>query len=295
MPMNPSPAPSLAEQLALYWRLMRFDRPIGIYLLLWPTLWALWLAADGLPPLPVLLVFVLGTVLMRAAGCVVNDLADRDFDPHVARTASRPIAAGLVAPQQAIRLAVVLALIAFGLTASLHNVPVLYWSVPAVAIATIYPFMKRYISVPQAVLGLAFSWGIPMAYQAVQQRVPLLEAGLLMAANFCWVVAYDTYYAMADRDDDLKIGVKSSAIFFGRYDRAAVIALQLLALGLLLTVGLLRDLAWPYAAGLAAALVTVLHQAWITRDRIPAVCFQAFLSNNRFGALVFVGLLLALH
>ena len=285
---------SLGSQLAAYWRLMRFHKPIGIYLLLWPTLWALWLAAGGLPPLHVFLVFVLGTVLMRAAGCVINDIADRDFDPHVARTRDRPIAAGLVTPQQALRLAVVLALIAFALTTSLHNVPVLLLAVPAVIIATVYPFMKRYISVPQAVLGLAFSWGVPMAYQAVRHSVPVLEVAMLMLANFCWVIAYDTYYAMADREDDLKLGVKSSAIFLGRADRPVVIALQVFALALLTLLGAWRDLAMPYFLGLAGAAATVVYQARLTRTRDPAACFKAFLNNNLFGASVFLGLLLAL-
>ncbi|MDB5972293.1 MAG: 4-hydroxybenzoate octaprenyltransferase [Hydrocarboniphaga sp.] len=292
--MNASLGRSPGSQLAAYWRLMRFHKPIGIYLLLWPTLWGLWLAAGGLPPLKVLVVFVLGTVLMRAAGCVINDYADRDFDGHVARTRDRPIAAGLVRADEAVRLAVVLALIAFGLTTSLHRLQVLMLAVPAVIIAAAYPFMKRFISVPQAVLGLAFSWGIPMAYAAVRDVVPVGEVAALMLANLCWVVAYDTYYAMADREDDLKLGLKSSAIFFGRADRALVIGLQLVSLALLAALGAYRHLAWPYFAGLAGAALTVVHQARLTRNRDPAQCFKAFLNNNLFGALVFLGLLLAL-
>lgn len=286
--------PSPARQLAAYWRLMRFHKPIGIYLLLWPTLWGLWFAAGGLPPLKVFVVFVLGTVLMRAAGCVINDYADRDFDGHVARTRDRPIASALVKPDEAVRLAVVLALIAFGLTTSLRNVPVLVLSVPAVVTAAAYPFMKRWISVPQAVLGLAFSWGIPMAYAAVRPAVPVGEAAALMLANLCWVVAYDTYYAMADREDDLKLGLRSSAIFFGRADRVVVIGLQLVALVLLLLLGSYRDLRWPFFAGLGGALATLVYQAWLARDRDPAQCFKAFLNNNLFGASVFLGLMLAL-
>lgn len=289
-----TPPRRLPQQLALYWRLMRFDKPIGIYLLLWPTLWGLWFAAGGLPPLKVFVVFVLGTVLMRAAGCVINDYADRDFDGHVSRTRERPIAAGLVRPDEALRLAVVLALLAFGLTTSLHNLQVLMLAVPAVITAAAYPFMKRYISVPQAVLGLAFSWGIPMAYAALRDTVPVLEVAALMLANLCWVVAYDTYYAMADREDDLKLGLKSSAIFFGRADRAVVIGLQILALALLAALGAYRDFAWPYFAGLLGAAATVIYQARLTRERDPAKCFAAFLNNNRFGAAVFLGLLLAL-
>jgi 4-hydroxybenzoate polyprenyltransferase len=285
---------SLTQQFALYWRLMRFHKPIGIYLLLWPTLWGLWLAAGGLPPLKIFIVFVLGTVLMRAAGCVINDYADRDFDGHVERTRDRPIAAGLVKPEEAVRLAVALALIAFGLTTSLRNEYVLMMALPAVVTAAVYPFMKRFISVPQAVLGLAFSWGIPMAYAAARNAVPAMEVATLMLANLCWVVAYDTYYAMADREDDLKLGVKSSAIFFGRYDRAIVIGLQIVSLALLTALGAYRQLAWPYYVGLVGAAATVVYQARLTRDREPMLCFKAFLNNNLFGASVFAGLLIAL-
>ena len=276
------------SRLSQYWRLMRFHRPIGIWLLMWPTLWALWFAADGPPPLHVFLVFVLGTVLMRAAGCVINDLADRDFDPHVARTRDRPIAAGLVSPREAIGLFVVLGLVAFALTASLQNVRVLLLSVPAVLLASIYPFTKRWISMPQAVLGLAFSWGIPMAFAAVRDEVPWNTVGMLMAANVCWVIAYDTFYAMADRDDDLKIGVKSSAILFGRFDRAICAALQAATLGLLAVVG--RDLGVAWHAGLAVAAALALHQQWRVRKRDPQACFGAFLANHYFGAAVFLGL-----
>lgn len=285
----------LFHKLPVYLRLMRFDRPIGIYLLLWPTLWALWLAADGLPPFKIFLVFVLGTVLMRAAGCVINDYADRDFDPHVERTKSRPIPAGLVTPQEAIRLFVVVSLIAFGLVSSLKNTQVLLLSVPAVAIAALYPFTKRWISIPQAVLGLAFSWGIPMAYAAIRAQVPWTEVLLLMAANFCWVIAYDTYYAMADREDDLRVGVKSSAILFGSADRSIVGLLQLLALLLLAMLGQIHGLGAAYYAGIAVAAVIALWQQWITRFRDPAQCFRAFLNNNLFGGVIFLGLLLDLR
>lgn len=276
------------SQLPHYWRLMRFHRPIGIWLLLWPTLWALWFAADGPPPLHVFVVFVIGTVLMRAAGCVINDLADRDFDPHVARTRDRPIAAGLVSPREAIALFVVLGLVALALTASLRNVSVLALSVPAVLLASIYPFTKRWISMPQAVLGLAFSWGIPMAFAAVDDEVPWNSVSMLMAANVCWVVAYDTFYAMADREDDRKIGVKSSAILFGRFDRAITGALQIATLALLAWVG--RDLGIAWDAGLAVAAALALHQQWMVREREPQACFRAFLANHYFGAAVFVGL-----
>jgi 4-hydroxybenzoate polyprenyltransferase len=285
--MNSGQSPA-AAQLSAYWRLMRFHRPIGIYLLLWPTLWALWFAADGPPTLHVLLVFVLGTVLMRAAGCVINDYADRDFDPHVSRTRDRPIAAGEVSPDQALRLFVVLALIAFGLVSSLRNTLVLLLSLPAAALAALYPFTKRWISMPQAVLGLAFSWGIPMAFAAVQGHVPWVEVLLLMAANLSWVVAYDTFYAMTDREDDLRVGVKSSAILFGDYDRLATALLQATALILLALAG--RHFGLPYFLGLAGALATVIHQQWLIRRREPAACFKAFLNNHYFGAAIFLGL-----
>ncbi len=280
------------DKLIDYLRLMRLDRPIGIYLLLWPTLWALWFAADGPPALHVLLVFVTGTVLMRSAGCAINDFADREFDPHVARTRERPLATGRIAPEEAVRLFVAVSLIAFGLLTSLKNPLALALAVPAALLAACYPFMKRWLAMPQAVLGLAFSWGIPMAYAAVQHRVPLLEAGLLMGANLCWVIAYDTYYAMVDREDDLKIGVRSSAILFGAHDRLAIGLLQGSALALLAVLGMLRAFGAAWYAGLGVALLLALYQLWITRQREPAACLRAFLNNHYFGAAIFVGLLL---
>lgn len=279
-----------SEQFRIYLRLMRFHRPIGIYLLLWPTLWALWFAANGMPSLHLLAVFVLGTALMRAAGCVINDYADRDFDPFVARTRDRPIAAGIVAPGEAIGLFVALALIAFALVASLRNTQVLLLSLPAVGLAALYPFTKRWISMPQAVLGLAFSWGIPMAFAAVQDGVNWETALLLMTANICWVIAYDTFYAMTDRADDLRLGVKSSAILFGRHDRAITALLQVAALLLLAAAG--RDLGLIYFLGLALAAGTACYQQWLIRNREPEACFRAFLNNHYFGAAVFAGLAL---
>lgn len=276
------------SKLPHYWRLMRFHRPIGIYLLLWPTLWALWLAAEGRPGTAVLLVFVLGTILMRAAGCVINDVADRDFDPQVERTRDRPLASGALSTTDALRLFVLLAFVAFCLAASLQNARVLYLSVPAIALATLYPFTKRWISMPQAILGLAFSWSIPMAYAAVLDQVPWSEVLPLMAANLCWVMAYDTFYAMADREEDLKIGVKSTAILFGRQDRLITALLQATCIGLLAWIG--RELTWPFFAGLAVAAALALHQQWMIRERDPRRCFAAFLANNRFGAVIFIGL-----
>lgn len=278
----------MPAQLPHYWRLMRFDKPIGIWLLMWPTLWALWMAADGPPSIHVFVVFALGTVLMRAAGCVINDVADRKFDPLVARTRTRPIAAGQVSTPQARRLFVLLCALAFALASSLRNPQVLLLSVPAVLLAAIYPFTKRWISMPQAVLGLAFSWGIPMAFAAVLPAVPWNEVLLLMAANLCWVIAYDTFYAMADRADDVKIGVKSSAILFAQHDRLITALLQIAALGLLALAGLDRGAAYFVGLGLAALLA--LRQQWMIRERAPQACFAAFLANHHFGAVIFLGL-----
>ena len=281
---------SLPQQFHDYLVLMRLNKPVGILLLLWPTLWALWFAAGGLPSLHVLAVFVLGTVLMRSAGCAINDFADRDFDAHVARTKDRPLAAGRIAPEAAVRLFVAVALIAFGLLTSLRNTQALLLSVPAVLLAASYPFAKRWHSMPQAHLGLAFSWGIPMAYAAVRHEVPWAEAGLLMAANACWVIAYDTFYAMTDRAEDLKIGVRSSAILFGAYDRAITALLQIAALGLLAFAG--SDRGVLYFAGLATAAGFAAYQQWLIKDREPARCLQSFLNNPYFGLAVFAGLAL---
>ncbi|TDU26564.1 4-hydroxybenzoate polyprenyltransferase [Panacagrimonas perspica] len=280
--------PSLKNQLPHYWRLMRFHRPIGIWLLLWPTLWALWFAADGPPPLHVFVVFALGTVLMRAAGCVINDFADRDFDPHVARTLDRPLAAGLVTTQEALRLFVITCVIAFCLVLSLGNPRVLALSLPAVGLAALYPFTKRWISMPQAVLSLAFSWGIPMAFAAVLPAIPWNEVLCLMAANVCWVIAYDTFYAMADREDDRRIGVKSSALFFGDLDRPITALLQVATLALLAWAG--RDLGAFWFGGLAIAAGLAVQQQWSIRTRDPQACFRAFLANHYFGAVIFLGL-----
>lgn len=279
----------MQSRLHDYALLMRLNKRIGIYLLLWPTLWALWLASAGLPRWDLLVVFVLGTVLMRSAGCVINDFADRKIDPHVERTRDRPIAAGRVSPREALVLFAVLCLIAL-LIASRLNAAALWLSLPAVVLAASYPFAKRFHSLPQAHLGIAFSWGIPMAYAAVRGSVPWDEAGLLMAANLCWVIAYDTYYAMSDREDDLKIGVKSSAILFGRHDRLIIGLLHLAALVLLAVVGVLSQRGLVYDLGLLVAAGIAIHEQWLTRTRERGPCFQAFLDNNRFGAAVFIGL-----
>ncbi|HUR42372.1 MAG TPA: 4-hydroxybenzoate octaprenyltransferase [Verrucomicrobiae bacterium] len=281
----------MREKLGDYWVLMRLDRPIGTWLLLWPTLWGLWFAAGGVPPLKVLVIFVLGTLLMRSAGCVVNDLADRDFDPHIERTRNRPIAAGRITPVEAVRLFVVLCLIAFGLVTQLNTSTVLL-SLPAVAIAASYPFAKRFHPLPQAHLGIAFSWGIPMAFAAMGGPVPWKTCALLMLANLCWAIAYDTFYAMVDREDDLKVGVKSSAILFGRHDRAITALLQAATLVLLAAAG--RELGAGYFFGLALAAGLALYQQWLIRDRERTACFRAFLNNTWFGAAVFGGLAIAL-
>lgn len=272
-----------------YLLLMRLHKPIGIWLLLWPTLWGLWFAAGGYPPAKVLVIFIAGTVLMRSAGCVINDLADRKFDPHVERTKDRPVAAGRVAPAEALRLFVVLCLIAFGLVTQLNTATVLL-SLPAVVLAASYPYAKRFHSLPQAHLGLAFSWGIPMAFTALNKPVDWELCILLMLTTVFWAIAYDTFYAMVDRDDDLKIGVKSSAILFGAHDRVVTALLQAATLGCLLAAGWQRGTF--YYAGLAAAAGLALYQQWLIRNRDPASCFKAFLNNNPFGAVIFLGLLL---
>ncbi|WP_028008128.1 4-hydroxybenzoate octaprenyltransferase [Solimonas flava] len=284
--------PLSRDKLADYWRLTRMDRPIGIYLLLWPTLWALWFAAGGPPSLHVLAVFVLGTVLMRAAGCAINDYADRDFDPHVSRTRQRPVAAGRVSGREAVGVFVVLSLVAFALLLSLRNAYAVALSVPAVLLAGSYPFAKRVLSIPQAILGLAFSAGIPMAYAAVRGTVDWGMATALIAANLCWVIAYDTYYAMADREDDLKIGVKSSAILFGRHDRLITAALQALSLLILLRVGLHEGRGAFYYAGLAVGAGCAVYEQWLIRAREPAASFRAFLHSHYIGLAILIGLVL---
>ncbi len=277
-------------RLKEYARLMRLDRPIGIFLLLWPTLWGLWFAEAGRPDPGLLAIFVLGVVLMRSAGCVINDYADRDFDPHVARTRDRPIAAGRVSPREALALFIVLGAAAFGLVLLLDRLTILLAAVGAFLAAS-YPYLKRYTYLPQFYLGAAFGWGIPMAFAAATGRVPAL-AWLLFAANVFWSVAYDTAYAMVDREDDRRIGVKSTAILFGRYDRLSIGLCHALALALLAAAGAAAARGWPYYAGLAAAAGFAAYQQWLIRDRRPEACFRAFLNNNWFGAAVFAGLAL---
>jgi 4-hydroxybenzoate polyprenyltransferase len=280
----------IVERLKDYARLMRLHRPIGILLLLWPTLWALWVAAHGRPDLHVLAVFVLGVVLMRSAGCVINDYADRDFDPHVERTRDRPIAAGRVSPREALVLFVALCLIAFALVLTLNRLTILL-SFAGVFLAASYPFVKRFTHLPQFYLGAAFGWGIPMAFAAQTGGIPPV-GWILFAANVCWAVAYDTAYAMVDRDDDQKVGVKSTAILFGRHDRAMVLLFHVLTLSLLAYSGALAGLGLRYYAGLVAAFGFALFQQKLMLGRTRDGCFRAFLNNNWFGAAVFAGLLL---
>jgi 4-hydroxybenzoate polyprenyltransferase len=280
---------ALKEKLDLYEKLMRLDKPIGIMLLLWPTLWALWLSAQGRPDWIVVCVFVLGTVLMRSAGCVINDFADRDFDKHVERTRERPLTAGKVTTREALWLFVALCAAAFLLVVMLGNTLVIGLSVPAVFLAASYPFTKRFFAIPQAYLGIAFGFGIPIAYAAHQGGVPA-EAWWLLLANVFWAVAYDTEYAMVDRDDDLKIGIKTSAITFGRFDVAAVMLCYAATLGLLGWIGATLNLGWAFYGGLVvAAGIMGVHYTWI-KDRQRMPCFKAFLHNNWVGAAVFAGI-----
>ncbi|KUJ84060.1 4-hydroxybenzoate octaprenyltransferase [Microbulbifer sp. ZGT114] len=274
-----------------YWQLARLDRPIGSLLLLWPTWWALWLAAGGWPGLHLFAVFTLGVLLMRAAGCAINDYADRHIDGHVKRTAARPLATGRATPRGALLLFTGLCLLAFLLVLTTNRLTVLL-SLPAVALAFCYPFAKRYTHLPQVVLGAAFSMGIPMAFAAATGEVPAV-AWLLYTANLLWTVAYDTFYAMVDRDDDLKIGVKSTAVLFGEMDRTMTAALQLMVLFALMLAGQRFELGTIYYLGLAVAACLFGYQQWLIRNRERDACFRAFLNNNWVGAAVFAGI--ALH
>ncbi|MFZ5482762.1 MAG: 4-hydroxybenzoate octaprenyltransferase [Pseudomonadota bacterium] len=285
-------ASPLLAKLDQYERLMRLDKPIGALLLAWPTLWALWLSSQGRPEYVILIVFLLGILLMRSAGCVINDYADRDFDPHVERTRHRPLAAKTVTPREALILAAILALLALALILPLGNPLLNKLAVVAAFLAASYPFTKRFLAIPQAYLGVAFGFGIPMAYAAHLGEVPAI-AWWLLAANVFWAIAYDTEYAMVDRADDLKIGIKTSAITFGRFDVLAVMLCYALALALLAWVGLRLALAWPYYLGLGAAAGLAGYHWTLIRERDPKRCFKAFLHNNWFGAAVFAGIVAA--
>lgn len=279
---------TLTERLNAYERLLRLDKPIGILLLLWPALWGLWFAAYGFPALHILIVFVAGTVLVRSAGCAVNDFADRDFDPYVERTRSRPLAARVIAPWEALALAAFLFGLAFLFVLQLNRLTVMLAFV-ALGLAVIYPFLKRGFSFPQAWLGIAFGFSIPMAYAAQNGNIPAV-AWVLMAANMFWSIAYDTEYAMVDREDDRRVGLKSSAIVLGRYDVAGVMVSHAAFLGLAALVGVWQSMHVLYYLGLAAAAGLVLHQYRLIRTRDRDACFRAFLNNNWVGCAIFVGL-----
>jgi 4-hydroxybenzoate polyprenyltransferase len=281
----------LEERLREYALLMRLDRPIGIFLLLWPTLWALWLAGQGQPQQHVVLVFTVGVFLMRSAGCVINDIADRDFDPYVARTRERPLAARRVSVPEALGLFVILCLTAFALVL-IMNLLTIMLSLVGIVLVVSYPFMKRFHYFPQAHLGAAFGWSIPMAFAAQTGTVPII-AWTLFTANVVWSMVYDTMYAMVDREDDLKLGVKSTAILFRTKDRRIIGRLQALLFALLIAVGILGGLNWIYYLGLFIATWFALYQQYLIREREPADCFRAFLNNNWFGLVVFCGILLS--
>ncbi|MEQ1516493.1 MAG: 4-hydroxybenzoate octaprenyltransferase [Usitatibacteraceae bacterium] len=278
------------ERLKHYIALTRLNRPIGILLLLWPTLWAIWIASDGRPNTTILVVFVLGTILMRSAGCAINDYADRDFDAHVKRTADRPLAAKRISATEALIVAAVLAFIAFVLVLIFLNRATLLLSFAAVFLAASYPFTKRFFFMPQAYLGIAFGFGIPMAFAAETGAVPVL-AWWLMAANVFWTIAYDTEYAMVDRDDDVKIGINTTALLFGKYDVAMVMLCYLVMLAILTGIGKFIGLGWPYFIGLGLACGIALFHYTMIRRRERERCFKAFLHNNWLGFSVFCGVM----
>jgi 4-hydroxybenzoate polyprenyltransferase len=278
------------SKLALYLRLVRADKPIGILLLLWPTLWALWMAAGGKPNPLYVVIFVIGTALMRSAGCAINDYADRDFDLHVKRTAERPLTSGRIRAWEAVMIAAVLAIVSFFLILPL-NALTKELSVVAVIVAGTYPYFKRFFAIPQAYLGIAFGFGIPMSFAAVQGQVPAV-AWWLLVANIFWAVAYDTEYAMVDRDDDLKIGIKTSAITFGRFDVAAVMLCYGAALAIDLICGWQLGLRWWFVGGMAVAAGMAIYHYFLIRDRDRMRCFAAFRHNNWLGAAVFAGVAL---
>ncbi|KAF7778367.1 4-hydroxybenzoate octaprenyltransferase [Pseudoalteromonas marina] len=280
-----------AKHFSYYLQLMRVDKPIGTLLLLWPTYWALWLANSGVPSLINFIVFTLGVVVMRSAGCVINDFADRKIDGSVKRTAQRPLASGTVASGEALSLFLLLITLAFILVLML-SVNTILLSVGALALAFCYPFMKRYTQLPQVVLGAAFGWAIPMAYMASIDALPL-QAWLLFAANVCWTVAYDTMYAMVDRDDDVKIGVKSTAILFGRFDRHIIFILNALFIALVAYIGFINQLNMAFWAGLLIATALLAYQQVLILKRDRDACFKAFLNNHYVGMAIFIGLLLS--
>ncbi len=281
---------AIGRTLHEYAQLMRLNRPIGIWLLMWPALWALWIAGEGRPDERVFLIFMAGVLVMRSAGCIINDYADRDFDPHVQRTAARPLATGRVRPGEALALFVALGLVATWLAVQLEPLARLY-AVAGALLTITYPFLKRFVHLPQFYLGLAFAWSIPMAFAQLTGAVPKL-AWLMVIAVVLWAAVYDTMYAMVDREDDLRIGLKSTAILFGDADRVIIAAMQAMVLVALYLAGEEAGLGRWYQAGLGAGLAVFLYEQWLIRDRHPVVCFKAFNNNHYFGMVVFVGLAL---
>ncbi|MDH3860299.1 MAG: 4-hydroxybenzoate octaprenyltransferase [Gammaproteobacteria bacterium] len=283
-------APEVASRLRNYAKLMRFDKPIGIWLLLWPTLWALWLAGEGTPDQGLFVVFVCGVFVMRSAGCVLNDFVDRKIDPYVERTRTRPLATGAVAPFEAITLFIALGLIAVGLATMLNRHAQLLAIIGA-ALTIAYPYIKRYVSIPQFVLGAAFGWAAPMAFAAQSGETPEL-AWLVFGTALIWAVIYDTFYAMVDREDDIRIGVKSTAVLFGEADLFVIAGLQILMIIALILIGLRAELGFWYYGTVGVAAAMMAWHLWLARDRQPAGCFRAFLSNHYIGMVVFVGIVL---
>ncbi|PWQ98861.1 4-hydroxybenzoate octaprenyltransferase [Leucothrix pacifica] len=282
---------NLRQQFPHYLKLIRFDRPIGSYLLLWPTLWALWIAADGIPDVKILLIFVAGVFVMRSAGCAINDFADRDIDAHVERTENRPLATGVISAKEALGVFIVLSIVALLLALQL-NALTIKLSVVAILLAASYPFMKRVHMLPQVHLGVAFAWAIPMAYSAINNSLPDLSIWLVFLTTIIWTTAYDTMYGMADREEDIQLGLKSTAILFGDYDKLAVGLMQLSVIILLALIGALNDLGSFYYIGVIIASVFFVYQQFLIQDRDEKRCFQAFLNNNWFGMVVFIGLAL---
>jgi len=287
---NANLAPALLAQVRNYGRLMRVDKPVGIWLLLWPTLWALWLAAEGHPNQGLFVVFVFGVFIMRSAGCVLNDFVDRKIDPYVERTRSRPIASGAVAPLEALTLFAALSLIAVGL-ATMLNRPAQLLAIVAAALTIVYPFIKRFVSIPQFILGAAFGWAVPMAFAAQTGAVPQL-AWIVFGAALIWAVIYDTFYAMVDRDDDRKLGVKSTALLFGDADLFVIGGLQLVMLLALVFIGTSAALGFWYYLSVAISAALMGYHQWLARDRQASGCFAAFLHNHYIGLVVFIGIVL---
>ena len=280
---------TIKEKLKLYAQLIRFDRPIGTYLLLWPTLWGLWFAAEGFPSLKLIMLFSLGVFLTRSAGCAINDYADRDFDKHVARTKNRPLTSGKISSKEALAVFAVLMLLAFIIVLQ-FNLNTILFSMVAVVLAATYPFMKRYHHFPQVHLGAAFAWAIPMAFVAITNTAPPLEAWLLFIASLLLTTAYDTQYGMVDIEDDIKEGMKSTAIIFGQYDTFIIGSLQLVTLIIITIVGIMTERGIPFYLSILLASALIRYQQALTKNREPAKCLEAFLNNNYFGMFIFIGL-----